>query len=115
MKTDRLEFGRGIKGAFELGMLLKAAGELSLYYSCNKTLPAELRASKALEPQPKLHLTCRNVLQPWGSQPQGQSAVTCSPLAGSAQGVQGHLCTTLDHCTGQFDLSVPMLVKDNFH
>lgn len=51
---DRLEFGRGIKGDFELGMLLKSAGELSLYYSCNKTLPVDLRASKALEPQPKV-------------------------------------------------------------
>lgn len=45
-------------------MLLKAAGELSLYCSCNKTLPEELRASEALESQPKLHLTSRNVLQP---------------------------------------------------
>lgn len=97
-------------------MLLKAAGELSLYYSCNKTLPEELRASEAPEPQPELHLTCRNVLQPWGSpcQPQGESALPCAPLAGSTEGIQGHLCTTMDHCTGQFDLSVPVLVKDNF-
>lgn len=97
-------------------MLLKAAGELSLHYSCNKTLPEELRASKALEPQPKLHLTCRNVLQTWGSprQPQAESALMWAPLAGSTEGIQGHLCTTMDHCTGQLDLSVPMLVKDNF-
>lgn len=48
-------------------MLLKAARELSLYCSCNKTLLEELRSAEALEPQQKLHLTSRNVLQPWGS------------------------------------------------
>jgi len=43
-------------------MLLKAARELSLYCSCNKTLLEDLRAVEALEPKLKLHLTSRNVL-----------------------------------------------------
>lgn len=67
METERLECGGGIKAAFELEMLLKAAGELSLYCSCNKTLPEALRDAEALEPQAKLLLTIRNVLQSWDS------------------------------------------------
>lgn len=66
-------------------MLLKAAGELSLYCSCNKMLLEELRAAEALEPQPKLHLTSRNVLQLWGllDQPKGKPAPPCAALPGS--------------------------------
>lgn len=90
VKTERLEIGGGIKAAFELRMLLKAFRELSVYCSCNKTLLEELGAAEALEPQPKLHLTSRNVLQLWGSlhQPFGEPAPPCCSLAARWRGLR---------------------------
>lgn len=82
MKTGKLDISRGIKVAFELEMLLKAAGELSFYCCCHKTLSEKLRATEALEPHPKWYLTRRNVLQTPGlaSPVLGRAtAAMCSP------------------------------------